>query len=81
MKYKIPLTQFLKNCLALVFIGLNLISLSACGQKTSSDFYWYEEAKQDDGSIIVVKKSNRILVSVARNLVHRITAIVGHESS
>jgi hypothetical protein len=56
MKNKMPLTQFIKNCIALVFVGLNLISLSACGQKASSDFYWYEEAKQDDGSIIVVKK-------------------------
>jgi hypothetical protein len=33
-----------------------LVSLTACGAKSTGELVWYEEAMQDDGTIVVVKK-------------------------
>lgn len=35
---------------------LAFAALAACGKSGSSELFWYEEALQDDGSIVMVKK-------------------------
>jgi hypothetical protein len=37
-------------------IILAFFALTACGKSGSSELYWFEEALQDDGSIVLVKK-------------------------
>jgi hypothetical protein len=40
----------------MLLVALALISAAGCQRSDASDFYWYEEAMQDDGTIVVVKK-------------------------